>query len=623
MKWLSRVRAVCCPVKRLRRLQLNLRTTPGEGAPLILMARAASFLYGAGAALVLATVIMPHAPGMNQPMVLTLVLIAAVTAIALPPLAHRIPPPLFQLIVPLGCVLITGAMIFAPSQAPSYAMLYIWAALFLFSFFSGFQAAWQLAFLGGSVTMYMFQFSHSPDTYPFWLMTLGAAAVAGLFMHGQMSQVRSLAHLDPLTGASNRRSWEYEPPKALAVAERSGEQMSVAILDLDRFKQFNDQYGHPAGDRLLRDAVQIWGTNLRSGDTLARYGGEEFALLLPGCDTPAAMEKVEQLRRLVPSGTTASAGIATWDGAESALALVARADAGLYEAKRLGRNCAVVAPLSESAAEGPLGQTSRWAERVYRTLSEHRLDAAAPLAPAYQPVVRLSDRQIVGAEALFRLPASDPDTSVEGLFYAAQRIGLVRELDWLARRAAVQGARDFPAGAPLFVNVSVASLLDPLHDVDQTLLLLRWAGRAPADVVFEITERESISELARLVDVLAQYREAGLRFAIDDVGEGHSTMEVLAAAVPEYIKIARRLVRAMGERGSRSAVAAAVAFARSCGSTVIAEGIETESDAERAILMGVELGQGYGLGRPVAAATFAAALVRQNRDPSGFHLQTG
>jgi diguanylate cyclase (GGDEF)-like protein len=117
----------------------------------------------------------------------------------------------------------------------------------------------------------------------------------------------------------------------------------VAMIDLDRFKRFNDELGHQAGDRLLKEAAAAWRSELRSTDTLARYGGEEFAALLPGCDPDQGVRLLERLRAATPAGQTCSAGVASWDGTEDAAALVARADAALYEAKSAGRDRVVTA----------------------------------------------------------------------------------------------------------------------------------------------------------------------------------------------------------------------------------------------------------------------------------------
>ncbi|MFI5891398.1 GGDEF domain-containing protein [Actinoplanes sp. NPDC051513] len=152
------------------------------------------------------------------------------------------------------------------------------------------------------------------------------------------AQVRDLARRDELTGLPNRRVWNEDLPRALEFARRDGRPISVALLDLDHFKMFNDTFGHPAGDRLLKEASAAWHGALRAVDLLARYGGEEFIVLLPDADTSEARQILERALAATPQGQTFSAGVAVWDGAETADQLVARADAALYEAKAGGRN---------------------------------------------------------------------------------------------------------------------------------------------------------------------------------------------------------------------------------------------------------------------------------------------
>jgi diguanylate cyclase len=154
----------------------------------------------------------------------------------------------------------------------------------------------------------------------------------------QSQRVRELAVTDELTGLPNRRAWNTELPRALEQARRTGRPLAVAIIDIDHFKLFNDAYGHPAGDRLLKEAAAAWQSHLRTVDHLARYGGEEFVVLLADARVDEAREIVDRMRLATPLGQTFSAGLATWSGAETSEELTARADAALYRAKSAGRN---------------------------------------------------------------------------------------------------------------------------------------------------------------------------------------------------------------------------------------------------------------------------------------------
>lgn len=154
----------------------------------------------------------------------------------------------------------------------------------------------------------------------------------------QAHQLRELARSDALTGLPNRRAWFDELPGAMARAARDATPVTVAMLDLDHFKRFNDELGHQAGDRMLKSAASAWAAELRAADVLARYGGEEFILLLPSAGADLAGEVLARLRAATPAGQTFSAGLAVWDGAESSDELIERADRALYAAKANGRD---------------------------------------------------------------------------------------------------------------------------------------------------------------------------------------------------------------------------------------------------------------------------------------------
>lgn len=157
-------------------------------------------------------------------------------------------------------------------------------------------------------------------------------------LEAALADTARLAATDPLTGVANRRGWAAGLARELERAGASGWPLTVAILDLDQFKAFNDEYGHQAGDRLLVDTTQRWQASLPADATLARLGGEEFAVVLPNTDATLARKILSELCALVPAGQTASAGLTVWDGSETDSSLLGRADAALYAAKRAGRN---------------------------------------------------------------------------------------------------------------------------------------------------------------------------------------------------------------------------------------------------------------------------------------------
>jgi diguanylate cyclase (GGDEF)-like protein len=155
---------------------------------------------------------------------------------------------------------------------------------------------------------------------------------------GLIQRLKWQVSTDGLTGVSNRRAWDSGYSLAMARAVRSGQTLSVVMLDLDHFKRFNDTYGHAAGDKLLRFTAQLLMRSTRVTDIVARYGGEEFALCLEGCNAEDAQALLERIKAQLPGGSTFSAGIAITNGNESTASVLERADKALYAAKRAGRN---------------------------------------------------------------------------------------------------------------------------------------------------------------------------------------------------------------------------------------------------------------------------------------------
>jgi diguanylate cyclase (GGDEF)-like protein len=158
------------------------------------------------------------------------------------------------------------------------------------------------------------------------LRMLAAETAMALERADLLARLEASARTDDLTGLLNRRAWEEQLPREMARARRQSDPLCVAMLDLDFFKNYNDQRGHQAGDRLLKQSTAAWVAELRASDTLARYGGEEFTVALPGCTLANAIATVERMREVMPADETVSAGVACWTGRESATAWSPRAE---------------------------------------------------------------------------------------------------------------------------------------------------------------------------------------------------------------------------------------------------------------------------------------------------------
>ena len=177
-----------------------------------------------------------------------------------------------------------------------------------------------------------------PPRLPRVMELVAAEAAVAIDRAALLDRLARMARTDDLTGLPNRRAWDQEMVRELARAKREETSLTVAMVDLDFFKAYNDAHGHQAGDRLLKEAAGAWRSVLRETDLIARYGGEEFAIALPGCSLEEAVRLVERLRAVTPWGESCSAGIATWNREEQAESLLGRADEALYEAKQAGRN---------------------------------------------------------------------------------------------------------------------------------------------------------------------------------------------------------------------------------------------------------------------------------------------
>ena len=315
----------------------------GRGQSAKTLVRSGAVLFGAGGLLATAFLLVPHGPIRDEGMALFDALAAVVVGALLLALSTRIRPWMVQVLMVLGSVQVAIGIQFLGRgpAAVTAGGFYVWMAIFAFHFFPT-RVAWahltaMAVCLGASLWAL-----HEPAGPGIWLIQMGTAGVAGVVVGRLSGQLRAAAAVDGLTGLPNRWSWQEAMEREMVRARRTGEPLCVASIDLDGFKELNDERGHQAGDLHLRQLAAAWSGALRGNDLLARYGGDEFAVLLPSATHDEAVAVVERMRA-VATGPGFCSGVAQWDGREQSETLLARADRAVYRAKANGRNTTVVA----------------------------------------------------------------------------------------------------------------------------------------------------------------------------------------------------------------------------------------------------------------------------------------
>ncbi len=433
--------------------------------------------------------------------------------------------------------------------------------------------------------------------------------VAGI--EARVAAARAAVH-DPLTGLANRTG-ALDAIAALAGAG-SG-QTSVLFIDLDRFKQVNDRYGHAAGDELLRETAQRLTACFRSEDVVARLGGDEFVVILDARsdgDVVAPRDPSQLARRVIAAlekpfsvrgrvvMLSASVGIASLPHETTAETLLSRADQALFRAKRDGRRRVV---LYDEALGAELEARAVLELALRHAVREHTI------VPYAQPVFSLSTGQVVSAELLARWIGQDGRfVSPMEFITLAEEVGLIRDLgvQMLGHAVlALQGWQQVPelAGASIAVNISPLHVVDGL--LDDVVRVLADTGVRPEALTLEITEQQALPDEDGTKDVLEAVRALGVRIAIDDFGSGFSSIRWLTSLPVQVVKLDRSLLEAMPS-AQHSGGADRVEVLRSVnrlteamGRVAVAEGIETELELAAVRDAGIGLGQGYLLCRPM------------------------
>ncbi|MBI3902559.1 MAG: PAS domain S-box protein [Nitrosomonadales bacterium] len=422
------------------------------------------------------------------------------------------------------------------------------------------------------------------------------------------AELNRVAHYDALTGIPNRLLLADRMRHAIAQTAREQNMMAVCYLDLDGFKLINDTIGHEAGDHVLIEIAKRIKDTIRGGDTVARLGGDEFVVLLLGLEK--GEECVATLERLLTSISqpilvknqlytlSASIGVSIYPlDDEDPDTLLRHADQAMYVVKQSGKDRFHI-------YDPALDLRARSHHEFLRSI-RHGLERGQ-FELHYQPKINLRSKRMVGAEALIRWRHPE-----RGLLFPAEFLRLVEntELDieignWVIATALEQIALWRHAGLDIEVSINISAYhLESPHFTEKLRQkLARHPDLPPGKFQIEVLETAALEDIDIVRKIIATCGKLGVRFALDDFGTGYSSLSYLSSLPVDVLKIDQSFVRDMLEdKGDMAIVQGIIALARAFERETVAEGIETAAHYQALLDMGCELGQGYGIARPMPA----------------------
>jgi diguanylate cyclase (GGDEF)-like protein len=424
------------------------------------------------------------------------------------------------------------------------------------------------------------------------------------------AQAHHLAYHDVLTGLPNRAMFTDNADKAL-IRARHGEPKAILLLDLDRFKNVNDRFGHLAGDELIREVAGRLSHVIDDRDTVARLGGDEFAILLERDDQAEDIETT--LNRILTAlrqpfqilGNQAHVGVSVGvalapEFGTDRMELMRKADIALYRAKDEGRDC--YRYFTETMDESV---------QLRATLEAHLREALASgegLSVHYQPLIDSAGGKVTGLEALLRWDHPEHGCVPPHMFVpVAEETGLISSLgDWVMQQAC-EVARDWP-------KLSIAVNLSPVQFCDEDFAerisgIVRNAGVSPHQIELEVTEGVVLDQNETVRGALRRLREAGFRIALDDFGTGYSSLSYLREFEVDRIKIDKSFVQNLGQAMDADAiVTAVVTLGHAMGLQVTAEGVETAAQETFLRSAGCNVLQGFLFAKAVPANELAGSM---------------
>ncbi len=436
------------------------------------------------------------------------------------------------------------------------------------------------------------------------------------------ARLNYLAYHDTLTDLPNRALFQDRLEHALARARRFGSQLALLIIDLDRFKNFNDSLGHDMGDQVLWKVACQLRNGLREVDTLARIGGDEFVIVLENIASQADVVTVaKKVLSLVVQPIslrehqlflTASIGISLFpQNGEDVSSLMRKADRAMHQAKNKGGDCFSFL----SAADDDLAEERLFLENDLRQAVDRH-----ELLLHYQPQIDLVSGRLVGVEALVRWQHSVRGMISPGDFIPlAEETGLIVSIgEWVLRAACIQGQLWQQAGLPpvrVAVNISTWQIRQP-DFVDMVEGILEESGFDPQLLELEITESAVMDNVQEAVRILSIFQQRGISLAMDDFGTGYSSLSSLQRLPLSKLKIDRCFIREVTTNASDAAlISSVIALGRTMGLGVVAEGVETEEQLQFLQQKDCAQVQGFLFSKPLPAREVAALFERSFVSP--------
>jgi len=421
------------------------------------------------------------------------------------------------------------------------------------------------------------------------------------------NHINFLAHHDALTGLPNRVTFNAKLDREIRLAAEGGQRLAILCIDLDRFKEVNDLFGHSAGDRALQNVAKRVTAVLDEGQMMARLSGDEFAIVVPGLSNPTMAGRLaESVLEAMQAASenpddsgvvAASIGIAVFpEDATDRNTLLTHADTALYRAKNEGRG-------TYRFFEASMGASVR-----DRRLLEHDLRnaiARGEFSLVYQPQKEIKTGEIIGFEALLRWKhPTRGDVSPTEFIPIAEDTGVILQIGEWVLRAACREAATWTKPLTMAVNVSAVQVhnADFAHRVHE---ILYETGLVPHRLELEITETALVRDLNRALGTLRRIKMLGVRIAMDDFGTGYSSLSNLRAFPFDKIKIDASFIRSVNVNDQAAAIVRSVlGLGRALRLPVLAEGVETAAELEFLKSEFCNEVQGFLVGRPAAIEGF-------------------